>query len=37
TSLLNISTGQVLCFLMIAGGLILMLVLWLTSRQKKTA
>jgi phosphatidylglycerol:prolipoprotein diacylglycerol transferase len=37
TSLLNISTGQVLCFLMITGGLILMLVLWLLNRRHNTA
>lgn len=37
TSLLNISTGQILCFCMIAGGLILMLVLWLLDRKKKKA
>ena len=35
TSLLNISTGQVLCFLMIVGSAILMLVLWFLDRRKK--
>ncbi|MCH5290250.1 MAG: prolipoprotein diacylglyceryl transferase [Treponema sp.] len=34
TSLLNISTGQILCFLMIAGCLVLMLVLWLLDRRR---
>ena len=33
TSLLNISTGQILCFIMITGGLILLLVRWLLSRK----
>lgn len=33
TSLLNISTGQILCFIMITGGLVLLLVRWLLSRK----
>jgi phosphatidylglycerol:prolipoprotein diacylglycerol transferase len=33
TSLLNISTGQILCALMILGGLVLMLVLYLNSKK----
>ena len=33
TSLLNISTGQILCFIMITGGLVLLLVRWLLSRN----
>ena len=37
TSWLNISTGQILCFCMITGGLVLMLVLWLLDRKKKKA
>ena len=37
TSLLNISTGQILCFIMIVGGLILMFVTWrLSKKGKKT-
>lgn len=35
TSFLNISTGQILCFLMIAGGLILMAVLYFLDKKKK--
>lgn len=34
-SWLNISTGQILCLLMIAGGLLLMLFSWLRSRKQK--
>ncbi|MBO6176769.1 MAG: prolipoprotein diacylglyceryl transferase [Treponema sp.] len=34
TSLLNISTGQILCFGMITGGLVLMFVLWRLSKRK---
>ena len=34
TSLLNISTGQVLCMLMILGGLSLGLVCWLRKRKQ---
>ena len=34
TSLLDISTGQVLCFLMMAGGAVLMLILWGLSKRK---
>ncbi|MBQ3801683.1 MAG: prolipoprotein diacylglyceryl transferase [Treponema sp.] len=37
SSLLDISTGQVLCALMIVGCLALMLVLWLLSRRKGKA
>lgn len=35
TSLLNISTGQILCFLMITGGIILMIILGLLDKKKK--
>lgn len=35
TSLLNISTGQVLCSLMITGGIILMISLYFYSKHKK--
>lgn len=35
TSLLNISTGQILCFLMIVGGLVLMLILYRLSCKRK--
>ena len=35
TSLLNISTGQILCFIMIAGGLILMHTLSILDKKKK--
>lgn len=34
TSLLNISTGQILCFLMIAGGISIIICTWLYSRKK---
>lgn len=34
TSLLNFSTGQILCFLMVAGSLVTMIVLGITSRKK---
>lgn len=37
SSLLNISTGQILCAGMIAGGLILMLVLYLLDKKKKAS
>lgn len=36
TSLLNISTGQILCFIMITGGLVLLLVRWLLSRKNNS-
>ena len=35
TSLLNISTGQVLCFLMILAGLIFMAVMWFVNKKKE--
>lgn len=35
TSLLNISTGQILCFLMIVGGIILMIVLGILDKKRK--
>lgn len=35
TSLLNISTGQILCFIMIVGGLGLMFALWLRDKKLK--
>lgn len=34
TSLLNISTGQILCFLMITGGMAIIVGTWLLSRKK---
>ena len=34
TSLLNFSTGQILCFLMVAGSVITMVILNITSRKK---
>ena len=34
TSLLNFSTGQILCFLMVAGSMVTMIVLGITSRKK---
>ncbi|MBQ7158170.1 MAG: prolipoprotein diacylglyceryl transferase [Treponema sp.] len=37
TSLLNISTGQILCFLMILGGLGVMLTCYLLDKKKKPA
>ncbi len=37
TSMLNISTGQIFCLLMITGGIILMLVLWFRSKKAKNA
>ncbi|MBP5156557.1 MAG: prolipoprotein diacylglyceryl transferase [Treponema sp.] len=37
TSLLDISTGQILCALMVAGSLVLMLVLFLRSRKRAGA
>ena len=36
SSLLNISTGQILCFLMIIGGLILMFVQWKREKKNRT-
>lgn len=35
TSWLNISTGQILCLMMVIGGLLLMLFSWLKSRRSK--
>jgi len=35
TSWLNISTGQILCLMMVMGGLLLMLFSWLKSRRSK--
>jgi phosphatidylglycerol:prolipoprotein diacylglycerol transferase len=35
TSLMNISTGQIFCFIMIAGGLGLMFALWLRDKKMK--
>lgn len=35
TSLLNISTGQILCFLMIAGSIIIAAILWIKEKKKQ--
>jgi phosphatidylglycerol---prolipoprotein diacylglyceryl transferase len=35
TSLLNISTGQILCFLMITGGILFGFVCWYRNKQKR--
>ena len=37
TSWFNISTGQILCLLMIAGGLLLMLFSWIRSKKGRNA
>lgn len=37
TSLLNISTGQILCFLMILGGTGILITCWLLDKKKKAA
>ena len=36
TSLLNISTGQILCFIMITVGLTTMIILWRLNAKKKS-
>ena len=35
TSLLNISTGQILCFLMIAGGIVIIICTWFWDKKKQ--
>ena len=35
TSLLNISTGQIFCFVMIVAGLVMMFLTWRLSKKQK--